>query len=195
MTLAAPKLSTTVAAYFALEASSREKHEYWHGEVYAMAGASPEHNLIAANVTAALHTALRALPCRVYASDLKVHVPLSDGYVYPDVTVGCDGPRYHSAHPDVLLNPRLVVEVLSESTERFDRGEKSAGYRTLDSVTDYLLISQRDRHVEHYARQRDGSWSLRDFHAGDVIEIASLAISVQVDEVYFKVFESGTAAG
>jgi Uma2 family endonuclease len=179
----------TAEAYFAMEEASTEKHELWNGEVYAMAGGSPEHNLVAANVARALGESLRALPCRVYSSDQKVHVPRTNGFVYPDVTVGCERPRYHADHPDVLLNPRLIVEVLSDSTERFDRGEKFAGYRALPSVTDYLLVSQHARHVEHYARAADGAWTLREYRDHATVPVPSLGVALALDEAYLKAFE------
>lgn len=115
--------------------------------------------------------------------------------MYPDVTVGCNRAKFHPDHPDALLNPRLIVEVLSESPERFDRGDNFAGYRTLASLTDHLLVSQRDRHVEHYARQSDGSWNLRDHGAGDVFRVTSLDIAPPVDEVHLKVFDNPPASG
>jgi Uma2 family endonuclease len=185
----------TVDAYFAMEATSPEKHQFWNGEVYAMAGGSPEHNLISANMVRALGEALRAHRCRVYGSDQKVHVPVTNGFVYPDVTVACDGLRFHAEHSDVLVDPRLLVEVLSESTERFDRGDKFEGYRSLPSLTDYVLVSQRDRHLEHYARQADGSWLLREYRGHARVAVASLGITIDLDEVYLKVFDTGTSGG
>jgi Uma2 family endonuclease len=182
-----PKKRHTVAEYLELEASSREKHEFFQGEIFSMGGASEAHNLIVLNVGAELRQKLRDKRCRVYPSDLRVKVDRSGLYTYPDVVVVCGEPRFEQPG-ETLLNPTLLVEVLSESSEAHDRGRESEQYRTLPSLTDYLLIAQDRALVEHYSRQSDARWLL---HAAsrleDSITITSLGCTLPVAEVYFNV--------
>jgi Uma2 family endonuclease len=180
----------TEAQYLALERVSEEKHEFVdglmipvHDPTLGMAGATPEHNAIVGNVVTALNNGLRTSPCRVFPSDLKVRAARSR-YYYPDVTVACK-PVYEN---DVLLNPTVIVEVISESTERRDRGEKSRAYRTLHSCTDYLLCSSTEPLVEHHIREADGSWRLREYGPGEVVPLRGVGVSLAVDDLYRKVF-------
>lgn len=183
----AERLPTTAADYLALERSSTEKHELFHGEVFAMSGGTYEHNLIAGNVGRELGSLLRDTPCNALPSDMKVRIPATDGFVYPDVTVLCGQPEFHDEVRDAVTNPVLVVEVLSESTERYDRGDKFAGYRSVPSIQQVLLVSQRDRHVEHYQRQHDGSWLMREYRSSEVCPLGELGCALRLDEVYLKV--------
>lgn len=188
-----PKQRLTVAEYLELEASSREKHEFFEGEAFAMGWASEAHNLIVGNVLAELRQQLRGKPCRVYPSDLRVKVHASGLYTYPDVVVVCGEPRFEQPG-ETLLNPTLLVEVLSDSSEAYDRGRKSEQYRTLPSLTDYLLIAQDRVLVEHYSRQPEERWLLQ---AGTRLEeslaIASLGCALLLREVYFNVAALGAA--
>jgi Uma2 family endonuclease len=152
--------------YLAGERASHVKHELWRGEVFAMAGASYVHNRIVANLVAALRDALGGGPCVALPSDMKVRVPSRDAFVYPDASIVCGPPEFHDATQDVLTNPAAVFEVLSESTERFDRGEKFVGYRSVPSLRECVLVSQSERLIEHYVRQPDGTWILHE-HAGE----------------------------
>ena len=189
-----PKTHYTMEEYLELERSTHEKHELFHGEVFAMGGASEAHNLIVGNVLARLHPLLRGRPCRVYPSDMRVKVTPTGLYTYPDVVVVCDPPQIEQPG-DTLLNPILLVEVLSESSEAYDRGKKSEQYRTLPSLTDYLLIAQDRVLVEHYSRQPGDRWLL---HAAnrldDSISIASLGCVLPLSEVYFNVTGLGSSA-
>jgi Uma2 family endonuclease len=186
-----PKTHYTVQEYLQLEESTREKHELFQGEIFAMGGASEAHNLIVGNVLAELRQKLRSKPCRVYPSDLRVKVDRSGLYTYPDVVVVCGQPRFEQPG-ESLLNPTLLVEVLSDSSEAYDRGKKSEQYRTLASLTDYLLIAQDRVLVEHYSRQPEDRWLL---HAAsrldDSIAIASLDCTLPLAEVYFNLPELG----
>jgi Uma2 family endonuclease len=181
--------SLTAEEYLAFERSAAERHEFAEGEVFAMAGGSREHSLIALNVGSELRAALRRKPCEVFNSDLRLKVESANRYTYADLTVACGTPRFEDPRRDTLLNPIAIVEVLPDSTESYDRGEKFALYRTIDSFQEYLLISQKQVQVEHFLRQADGSWLLRVFGAGEQVPLPSLGCELSVDEIYFRVFE------
>jgi Uma2 family endonuclease len=151
----------TVKEYLALEAVAEIRHEFAGGQIVAMAGAELEHNQIAQNVRSELTAALADRPCHIVGSDQRVYVEAVGEYFYPDVLVTCLEPRLVDPKPRSLVNPQLIVEVLSESTERYDRGDKWLAYRTIPSLTDYVMISSTRREVEHCQRLPDGSWTLR----------------------------------
>lgn len=148
--------------YLELERAAQTKHELWRGEVFAMARASFAHNRIVANLLAGLRDALANGSCVALPSDMKVHVPSREGFVYPDASVVCGAPEFFDATADVLTNPSAVFEVLSDSTERFDRGSKFVGYRSIPSLRECVLISQHERRVEQYTRRDDGNWVLHE---------------------------------
>ena len=179
----------SVTEYLAFERQAREKHQYVRGEVFAMAGASVRHNRIVARMLLQLGQQLGEGPCQVFASDLKVHVPALETFTYPDITIICGQPALYPGSTDVITNPRILVEVLSESTERYDRGETAEGYRTIPSLDDHVFIDQHKAHVEHYARRGDGAWILREASSGGTITIASVAVTLDVDAIYAGVFE------
>ena len=147
---AMPKPLLTPEEYLARERRAETKSEYLRGEVFAMAGASRAHNLIASNAAGELRQQLRDRPCEVYPSDMRVKVSPSGLYTYPDVTVVCGEPQFEDAEVDTLLNPKVLVEVLSPSTADYDRGGKFTHYRRLPSLQEYVLISQDRPLVEHY---------------------------------------------
>lgn len=153
-----PKTRYTAEEYLALERGCEAKHEYYNGEIFAMSGASEWHVLIVTNLVYELQSQLKDGPCRVYSTDLRVRVAPAGLYTYPDVIVLCDEPRFSDEQEDTLLNPALIIEVLSESTKDYDRGGKFEQYRTIDWFVEYLLIAQDRPHVEHHTRQLDGSW-------------------------------------
>lgn len=179
----------TEAEYLAFERASREKHQYVRGEVFAMAGASLRHNALVSRLVRHLGNALDGTRCQVFPSDLKVYVSALETFTYPDVTIVCGAPALYQGATDVLTNPKVLFEVLSESTERYDRGEKAEGYRSLPSVSDHVLISQHKAHVEHFARQDDGSWSLREASAGGRVVVRSVSVTLDVDALYAGVFD------
>jgi Uma2 family endonuclease len=145
--------------YLAMERQAEYKSEYIDGVVYAMSGASFKHNAIVANVIAELVPRLRSGPCRALPSDMKVRLPDSRKFFYPDVSVFCGEPQFHDDRTDVLLNPVVIIEVLSESTAAFDRGGKFQSYQQLESLREYILISQDQYLVEQYVRQTGESWT------------------------------------
>jgi Uma2 family endonuclease len=177
----------TAAEYLAIERSSATKHELFQGQMLAMAGASLEHNVIVANIVATLHAALRDKPCVALPSDMKVLVRASGHYHYPDASVVCGAPEFADDERDAILNPAVVVEVLSDSTERRDRGNKFHDYRAIPSCTDYLMCSSVEPLVEHYTREADG-WRLREYGAGEVVPLRGVEITISVTDVYAKAF-------
>lgn len=182
------KIYITPREYLINERKRDFKSEYWNGELYAMAGASERHNLITANVVADFHTQLRKRSCKVYPSDMRVKIPAMGLYTYPDVVVVCGKPQFEDEENDTLLNPTVVVEVLSKSTENYDRGRKFENYRRLDSLTEYLLIAQDRAYIEHYVRQGDNQWLLSETkELQDVIELPTIECKLALADVYDKV--------
>lgn len=178
----------TPEEYLALERASPYKSEYFDGELFAMTGASRRHNLISLNIGAELRAQLRDRPCEVYTNDMRVKVSSSGLYTYPDVVVVCAEPVFEDTTGDTLLNPTLLVEVLSKSTADYDRGSKFEHYRTLVSLQEYLLVAQEKPHLMHYVRQSDLTWLLEETHesAGSV-HLPSIQCDLALSEVYAKV--------
>src|SRR5712691_2827001 len=184
---AAPKPYITPEQYLALERQAKTKSEYFAGEIFAMAGASPEHSLISSNVLGDLWSQLREGPCTVYNSDMKVR-STQEHYAYPDVTVVCGEAQFGGEEREVLLNPTLIVEVLSPSTEAWDRGGKSEQYRQRESLQEYVLVAQDRPHVERFARQGNGQWLLTEVNGlGAVLALPSIGCELALSEVYRKV--------
>jgi Uma2 family endonuclease len=180
-----PRLSPD--EYLRAERGSPEKHEYFGGEIFAMGGASESHNVIVVNVVAELRQQLKGRPCKTYPSDLRVKVEATGLYTYPDVTVVCGNARFEDEHVDTLLNPTLIVEVLSPSTEAYDRGKKSEHYRRLDSLREYVLAWQDRCRIEHYVRQPEGHWLLSETTDLDaVVDLPSIGCRLALSEVYDK---------
>ena len=153
-----PKQRFTPEEYLEFERKAEFKSEYLDGQIYAMAGASPEHSAITFNLSVEVGIGLRGKPCQGFSNDTKIRTSYSGLYSYPDLSVVCGEPVFHNDKRDVLINPKVIFEVLSPSTERFDRGTKFLRYQTIDSFTDYVLIAQDEPRVEHFIRQEDGSW-------------------------------------
>ncbi len=178
----------TPREYLEMERLAPARSEYYAGEIYAMAGASPSHSEIIANLAYSLVGQLKGRNCHVHPTDLRVHVSKSGLYTYPDVVVVCGRRRYTDNQNDTLLNPTIIVEVLSESTESYDRGRKFEMYRTLDSLTDYLLVAQDEPLVEHYTRLPDNRWVLAGHKGMDaVVAIASIDCTLPLADVYDKI--------
>ncbi|MEZ4295419.1 MAG: Uma2 family endonuclease [Polyangiaceae bacterium] len=186
MGAAAPRWKMTPEEYLAFERASDDKHEYADGEIFAMSGGTREHSLLAHNLQLELGTALRERPCEVHGSDLKIKTA-AGRYHYADVFVICGDPVFADGARDVVQNPKVIVEVLSDSTERYDRGDKFASYRTIDTLVDYVLLSQTAMLVEHFHRREDGAWLYRTLGPGDRLSLSSLGCDVPVERLYFKV--------
>jgi Uma2 family endonuclease len=183
-----PQRRYTPEEYLALERKAEYKSEYFAGEIFAMSGASERHNLIVANVVAALHTQFRNRPCKVYPGDMRVKVNTTGLYTYPDVVALCGEAQFDDEQRDTLLNPTVIVEVLSPSTEAYDRGDKFGHYRKLASLAEYVLISQEKSHIEHYLRQPDNQWLLSEASdLQDVMQLPSIGCVLLLAEVYDKV--------
>jgi Uma2 family endonuclease len=168
--------------------ANEQRSEYVAGEVFAMAGGSEEHNLIVLNVGAELRNQLKSRPCRVYPSDMKVHIAKDDVGAYPDVMVICGEREFYDGRRDVVTNPTLIVEVLSEATEAYDRGDKFRFYRSLDSLQAYLLLSQSRVQAELFLRQPEGTWSLSAYQdAAESVPLPLIEAELSLAEVYDKV--------
>ena len=174
----------TFEAYMAWEAEQPERHEFFAGEVFAMTGARATHNTIALNIAVALRDVLRNTSCRVFISDMKLHVASADASFYPDVFVSCD-PRDRTPDAELVQrHPQLVVEVLSDSTAAFDRGQKFEAYRSLDSLAAYLLIEQHRPHADLFVRNAEGLWVLNPVGEGGTLTITSMGVELPMAAVY-----------
>lgn len=184
---ALPKHRLTPEEYLAIERAAPFKSEFINGEMYAMAGASSKHALVTNNVGGELRNRLRGGRCRAFSGDLRVHVPDTGLYTYPDVSVVCGPPQFVSDQFDTLTNPTLIVEVLSPSTENYDRNTKFIHYQRLASLRDYLLVAQNQARVEHYARQEGNpnQWLLTVLtELSASVQLASLGIELPLAEIY-----------
>lgn len=183
-----PQKRLTPEEYLAIERQAETKSEYVDGEMFAMSGASPRHVLIATNIAVALGLRLKDRPCYVFTADLRLNVSPTGLFTYPDVVVACGELKYRDDRRDTLLNPVVLFEVLSESTEAYDRGRKFEHYRTLPSLAEYLLVAQDKPHVEQFVRQPDARWLLGEFnHPDDVVTLPSLGCTLPLAEIYAKV--------
>ena len=183
---AQPSPLITEQEYLAGERIADVKHEYVNGRVYAHAGASRNHNILVANLVASFIIALRERNCHVFPSDMRVAVPIKRSYFYPDVTIICGDEWYSDQHSDTLINPTLLIEVISSSTEAYDRGMKSQYYRHIPSLREYLLVTQHQVHIEHYIRQPK-DWRLIDYRERtDMIELHSIGCVISVADIYAK---------
>jgi Uma2 family endonuclease len=178
----------TVEEYLELERAAETRSEYLQGLIVAMSGASLRHGAISMNLSGLLHAQLRGRPCRAFAADMRVQVAEADFFTYPNLVVVCEEPKLSDAHHDTLLNPTVLIEILSPSTADYDRGRKFEYYRHLASLREYVLIAQDRVHVEHYTRQDDGSWRLTETDDPNAeIDLPSIDCTLRLAEVYEKV--------
>ena len=176
----------TPEEYLAYERGVEERNEYIAGQIVAMSGAGHAHSLIKGNLLALLHYQLRDSPCEIYASMMRVKIPACAVYTYPDLTAVCDEPQLEDSYEDSLLNPTLIIEVLSPATELYDRKAKFGYYRQLPSLQEYLLVAQDQRRIEHFVRA-EGGWLLTEPEDPAVLHLPSIGCTVPVAEVYRKV--------
>ena len=192
MTARIHQAGLTPEEYIALERKALPdaetvRSEYVKGEIIAMSGASFAHNLITGNIFAELHTRLKGSKCVVFANEMRVSVPTAESYFYPDVGVVCEEPRFEDDVFDTLLNPIVIVEVLSPSTEAYDRGDKFAHYRQLQSLQEYILVSQDKVRVDHYVRHA-AQWILTDFQELEQqLPLTSIQCELRLQEIYERV--------
>jgi hypothetical protein len=184
-----PNTLLTEEEYLAIERAAEFKSEFHDGQMYAMSGGSFNHSVLGARIISLLSSQVRKA-CRVLNSDMRVRIQSTGLYTYPDCSVVCGEPQFFRDQQDVLVNPILVVEVLSPSTENFDRGKKFASYRTIPSLREYLLVHQDERHVEHFSQQPDGNWLLID-HMGEdaTVSIATLSVQLPLSALYASVLD------
>ena len=180
-----PTTFITPEQYLEIERRAEFKSEYFQGEMFAMSGGRQAHNRLAFNFSVEVGSQLRGGPCRGYNSDMRVHIPATGLYTYPDVVVACGQPQFLDAVQDTLLNPTLIVEVLSPSTEAYNRGRKFEHYRSLDSLREYLLISSERISVDLFTRQADGKWLLSSADRMDAsLDLQSIGATLALAGLY-----------
>ena len=177
----------TPQQYLERERAAEFKSEYYAGEIFAMAGASLAHVTIVTNLVMEIGSRLRQKPCKVYSTDLRLATSPSGLYTYPDVMVICGKPACIDAHLDTVTNPILVIEVLSDSTKNYDRGQKFESYRAIASLMEYVTVSQDKMHVEVHTRQSDDTWLLRDVRDSGPVKLQSIGVELQLADIYEKV--------
>jgi len=175
--------------YLETERKAEFKSEYYNGEMFLPTGASVKHNRISTNLTALLHNQLRHKPCSVFHSDLRVKSEKSEFYTYPDIIVVCGEPKFEEkSHMDTVLNPVIIIEILSEPTKDYDRGQKFEFYRLIPELIDYILVAQDKIHIEHFTKLRENEWLLKEFSGfTDNIQIESIKYLLSVNEIYEKI--------
>lgn len=183
--MALPQEKLTLAAFLDWEAAQPERYSFWRGEVFAMVGVRQSHALVTLNVASALKAALRGTPCRAFVADMKLRIDAADALFYPDVMVSCDA-RDRST-PLWLAYPKLVVEVLSDSTAAFDRGAKFAACRMIGTLEEYALIDIEARRVEVFRRNAAGRWELHEFVGAAAVEFASVGVTLDAEALYENV--------
>lgn len=178
----------SIEEYFAREETAEDRNEYYCGDVFAMAGGTPNHNRITVNLTSLLNSQFRGGPCEAFASDLRVQVEKDFHYTYPDVVVVCGELKLAQGRSDTIVNPVVIIEVLSESTKDYDRGTKFTAYRSIETLTDYILVDQDTAHIEYFSKESDGTWRLREyFSKEEIVEIKSIQTTIPIKEIYERV--------
>jgi Uma2 family endonuclease len=191
-----PKAFLSPEQYLEIERRAEFKSEYYAGEMFAMSGGTGNHAWIIGNLVREIGTQLKGGPCRVCPTELRVRVSSTGLYTYPDVIVVCGDPEYADARRDTLLNPTLLIEVLSDSTRDYDRGRKFQHYRALPSVAEYLTVEQTEPHVEHYVRQPENRWLLTEFaDPGQTVQLASIGCALPLSEIYDKIDWTAASVG
>lgn len=172
----------TPEEYLAGERDAAFKSEYYRGEIFAMAGASDDHNQIASNIIFAVRSRVAADKCRVVSGDMRVHIAAHNFYTYPDIVITCGERKFLDDKSDTLTNPLVLMEILSKSTEQYDRGQKFEFYRSIESLQEYVIVAQDRMSTELFRRHQDGFWAMYD--AKDFLEIQSLGIEIPLKELY-----------
>jgi Uma2 family endonuclease len=182
----APKLNyVSPEKYLEMEKASVEKHEYYKGEVFAMSGASWQHNVIAKNISTAVLPFLKGKPCNMFGSDLRIHIPENTLYTYPDFSIICGKPEFTGEEEDTVVKPSAIIEILSKSTRDYDRGTKFYLYRSIKTLQEYILIDSTSICVEIYKRNSDNSWQLTEFRQlNDRFSIKTIDLMILLKEVY-----------
>jgi Uma2 family endonuclease len=177
----------SVPEYLEIERTSEEKHEYYKGELFSMAGGKRVHAVIAGNILTKINNQIENKPCIAFGSDMKVQVKSDGLFTYPDISALCGEEKYLDAKEDTLLNPSLIIEVLSESTENYDRGKMFILYRELESLQEYVLVSSEYKKIEIYRRTANNQWLLSDVKEDEPVVFETIQCSVSLKEIYNKV--------
>jgi len=172
------------ASYVAAEATAESRHEYLRGLIYAMAGGTLEHAALASPLARHVGNALEGKPCRVFSADARVRVAATDMTTYPDLSVVCGELERAPEDERAMLNPVVIFEVLSDSTEAYDRGAKASHYRHIPALKEYVLVSQAEPCVEVQRRNSNGHWEIHEFRAGEQARLTSIGVALSVDELY-----------
>lgn len=185
---AIPKTKLTAEEYLEFERKSEERHEFFAGETFAMSGAKRNHNKVVGNLSGLIWQHLKGKDCEFYPTDMRVFVPETGLYSYPDLVVVCGEPIFQDDVLDTLLNPFILIEVLSDSTESYDRGKKFQHYRSIESLQEYVLVSQDEARGEKYVRHGDGFWLLSEAVGVDSeIEFSAIECKIPLAEIYDKI--------
>ena len=189
MMSALPKPKYTLEEYLELDRNSEERLEYWDGEIFSMSGVSDQHDQIESNLHISLSLRLAGRGCRVFLANMRIKVPSMPPYRYGDGSALCGKPQFEKiGGVDVLTNPSLIIEVLSDSTQAYDRGDKFSNYKSIPTLGEYLLIAQHRPHVSQFLRQTDGSWLNLEFNALDeVLKVVTLECELKLTEIYQNV--------
>jgi Uma2 family endonuclease len=183
-----PKHFLTEEEYLEFELKSEFRHEFFQGEIFAMTGGRREHARIVMNLGTSLDSQLRGRNCNTYSENFRINVPVTGLYAYPDIVVTCGEEKLKENVFDTLLNPALIIEVLSESTEGYDRGLKFQNYQGIETLREYLLVSQFTPRIEHFIRQADSSWNYTEVHEiSDSIKLPSIECALTLKDVYYNV--------
>ena len=181
----------TPEQYLELERAALEKHEYYQGEIFAMSGASFRHNVIFKNTYLKLGVKLAGKPCQPYGSDLRIHIPSNSLFTYPDISIICGKPEMTDEVMDTVKNPTVIIEILSKSTQDYDKGQKFTLYRDIESLKEYILIDSQSVRVEKYCKNSDGSWTLRDYKdIEDTFIIESIGEDMSLADFYLSAFDN-----
>lgn len=181
------KTKITPEDYLEIERQAEYKSEYFAGEMFAMAGASKRHNLIVSNLIRTLGNQLLESDCNVYPSDMRIKIPRVKKYTYADVVIACGQEEFDDEKEDTLLNPLVIIEVLSDSTEAYDRGQKFVYYQKIPSLQEYLLVSQHDCQIEQYVRNSERFWTYAEYHdAEDSVTIQTVKVELRLKDIYAR---------
>jgi Uma2 family endonuclease len=179
------KSKFTIPEYLDMENNATDKHEYYRGEIFAMSGATYAHNVVCMNVATALKRKLKGKPCQPLGSDMRVYIPANSLFTYPDLSVICGKPQFLNDDERNLLNPTLIIEVLSPSTRSYDRGDKFKVYRDIPTLRDYVLVDAEQVGIEQYAMNTHGQWQLTEYkHIDETLRLKSLGLSLKLADMY-----------
>ncbi|WP_254563047.1 Uma2 family endonuclease [Dyadobacter diqingensis] len=183
---AQPQKYYSAGEYLELEREAEYKSEYYKGEIFAMAGAGHNHNRIVENLSGECYIAFKGKSCRTYSSDQRIHIPENSLYTYPDLIIVCDKNQYLDDKKDTILNPSVIIEVLSESTEAYDRGQKFHFYRSIPSLSEYVLINSRSLAAEVFRKNEEGFWVLASeaYQLHDTLELATVGLTLSMADIY-----------